>query len=180
MMRHLLGYLSLCMAISMLASGCGGGDKGATNSAGTSSATASSSTKDTAFLAKADALCKPAMEYYRTTDFPYQNFDPRNPKARELHGVGTYLRDSPVVSSLTKVEDLTPPADLTSKWNAFTGLTHPYLSDYRAQYQAALKGDAATFTALGGQVTGQVPGLRDAAKKVGFAAKPTGCLYLFL
>lgn len=111
------------------------------------SACSSSSPADAAFIKRANQVCAPAAAALDKQQFPYSSFDPKHPKAGDLPKVGKFFTAlyPEFAQTVDKLNALTPPSDLASKWKSFGELLVAKRANTAAQDKDAEKADVPAF-----------------------------------
>jgi hypothetical protein len=96
-------------------------------------------------------------------DFPVKDFDPENPKADQLPLVGDYFATAQPAAEdgLSRLRQLSPPADLQTKVAALIAALQAQSENANAQIQAAHAKDVGGFQAT----LGPSRSLHDAVEK---------------
>jgi len=114
--------------------------------------TASPVAVDTAFAARATAICIASRQAFSSRPpFPYPSFDPTIPSpVSDLPGVGAYFAQygMPIwTRNLQQLQALGEPAAGRQAWDAFLTLLAAFVAEQEQQVMTAQAGDASGFVA---------------------------------
>ena len=131
-----------------------------------------------AFLATADAICAPVLDYNASHPNPYPSFDFNHPDVATMKLEGAFFSVSPYTAALAQLIALPTPPSNAGSWTAFTTTAAALRDQVSKQNAAAIAGDTTTFTATLQPVNSLASALLIDAHQAGFV--DTGpCARLF-
>lgn len=119
--------------------------------AGLAAAACSSSSKhtgdvDTAFVAKANAICATAVAKHGGAKLPVANFDPLHPDPGDLPAIGQYFaRYGGATTTAAQLDALDAPRKHQGDWTKLRALVDEVATNARLQISAAEQSDIPAF-----------------------------------
>jgi hypothetical protein len=111
-----------------------------------SSSGKSNPTVDSAFVAKANAICAVAVARQSGHALPVANFDPLHAKAQDLPAVGKYFATyGGVAMTASQLDKLAPPTKQKNEWTTLLGLVDQDGVNADRQIAVADRSDVAEF-----------------------------------
>ena len=133
---------------------------------------------DAAFIAKAEAICAPVLDYNASHPNPYPSFDYNHPDAATMKLEGAFFSASPFNAALAQLVALPAPQTNAPSWTALTTTAAALRTQSLKQNAAALAGDVTTFTATIAPISSLATMLQINAYQAGFA-DTSSCARLF-
>jgi hypothetical protein len=111
-----------------------------------SSSAKHNSTVDTAFVAKANAICALAVARQNGHAVPVRGFDPLHPRPQDLPAVGRYFATyGGAAATAWQLDALTPPVKQKVNWTTLRGLVDEAGRNAQRQVTAAERSDVTGF-----------------------------------
>jgi hypothetical protein len=151
----------------VLATGCATSDA---ESSSDKPPTASSTKLDSAFLARAEKVCRPYMRYNSTHYFTVTGFNRFAPSAGLLDRVAAYLDRNPSYRTLgAELESLGQPDSGRAVWGAVMDDLATSQRLMRNEIRSAHQGDVAAYKTYDERLTENTAGLHSDLVKLGLA-----------
>jgi hypothetical protein len=168
--------IAAVVAAAVLLSGCGSSRR--TTSTAPETAPNASSKIDSAFVARADAVCARASK--GAVRFPYRNFDPLHPDVKLLPKVGAFFAKRQAIADAVpkQLRQLGPPATGRALWTQMLTLATRDRAVADRQIKAAEASDGRGFVATVNAVSQTSNQLGHLAVAAGFSSS-SPCRMIF-